>query len=514
VLVVRINIDLQSVAMSNSPLKRDLAALNAAFSAYIEASMQDDEMVVTSWKIAVEDYLAYVRKLSEKYQTQDGILLSWGTGDCGQLGHGMDEGGVWIENKRPRIISGLPTNLAMVAAGGIHNVVLDTNGKVFSWGVNDDCALGRTGVEHTPLPVTIPAGVRIAKVGAGDCHSMAISTDGRIFQWGAFRDKDGKKFFPMGSAKASFKVTQKTPMEMTVWKPPAGTAVVDIVCGSAFNYARLSQGQLYSWGIGENGELGRPVCTMQHEVDGELEYKVDQIYAEHLTPHQVQYQDPNDPTRTRPVEFAKAVGLGAYHALFTMTTPSDGTCVYGTGMNQYSQLGIVDPRTRTEKWRTIPERVTALSKYNICQIQAGEHHTVVLSVDGKVYSFGRGDSGQLGRKGPDNNRGQVAEGFSDGVGRVGGALIGKAIKQISCGSNHTLALSTDGDSVYAWGYGDNGSLGHGKLEDSLFPVELRAKELKTEDRHEVVQVEAGGQHSCSIIYPIPAGQMAKRRKML
>ena len=35
---------------------------------------------------------------------------------------------------------------------------------------------------------------------------------------------------------------------------------------------------------------------------------------------------------------------------------------------------------------------------NICQIQAGEHHTVVLTVEGKVFSFGRGDSGQLGRK--------------------------------------------------------------------------------------------------------------------
>ena len=47
----------------------------------------------------------------------------------------------------------------------------------------------------------------------------------------------------------------------------SGKAVVDIVCGSCFNYARLRNGALYSWGIGENGELGRKVCEMQETIE-------------------------------------------------------------------------------------------------------------------------------------------------------------------------------------------------------------------------------------------------------
>ena len=73
---------------------------------------------------------------------------------------------------------------------------------------------------------------------------------------------------------------------------------------------------------------------------------------------------------------------------------------------------------------------------------AGEHHSV-LTVEGKVFSFGRGDSGQLGRKAPDNSKGQVPGGYFDArPGRVTSAMRGCAIKQISCGSNHTLAVST------------------------------------------------------------------------
>ena len=76
---------------------------------------------------------------------------------------------------------------------------------------------------------------------------------------------------------------------------------------------------------------------------------------------------------------------------------------------------------------------------------------------------------------------------------------GCAIKQISCGSNHTLAVSTK-SKVFAWGYGDNGSLGHGKVDgDLLFPAMIREKELKTSQGYSVAHVEAGGQHSCLIL---------------
>ena len=89
-------------------------------------------------------------------------------------------------------------------------------------------------------------------------------------------------------------------------------------------------------------------------------------------------------------------------------------------------------------------------------------------------------------------------------------MIGHAIKQISCGSNHTLALSIE-NNIFAWGYGDNGSLGQGVEEDSLFPIQLREKELKKSQGYQILKVEAGGQHSCAIIMDEPS---SKKRKSL
>lgn len=40
------------------------------------------------------------------------------------------------------------------------------------------------------------------------------------------------------------------------------------------------------------------------------------------------------------------------------------------------------------------------------------------------------------------------------------ALRGVGVRQIACGSGHTVVLTIDGE-VYTWGRGDDGRLGHG-----------------------------------------------------
>ena len=45
------------------------------------------------------------------------------------------------------------------------------------------------------------------------------------------------------------------------------------------------------------------------------------------------------------------------------------------------------------------------------------------------------------------------------------------VRQVACGWQHTLCLTQAG-SVYSWGYGEEGQLGHGDAEDSLSPREV------------------------------------------
>ena len=87
----------------------------------------------------------------------------------------------------------------------------------------------------------------------------------------------------------------------------------------------------------------------------------------------------------------------------------------------------------------------------ICSVDGGEHHSLVLGMSGAVYSFGRGDAGELGWKTADDSHGRVASGFfAFAPRRVEGPLRGYAIKQINCGSHHNIAVAFKGEVVFAW----------------------------------------------------------------
>ncbi|POM82672.1 Myosin head (motor domain) family protein [Cryptosporidium meleagridis] len=101
------------------------------------------------------------------------------------------------------------------------------------------------------------------------------------------------------------------------------------------------------------------------------------------------------------------------------------------------------------------ESITGLlrSGSSIQEVGIGGFHTVVLTCEGSLYSFGMNDKSQLG------------------LGKPGSELLGRAlikpgeslsiqnkIKSISCGVDHSLALSEMG-SVYCWGANEYGQCG-------------------------------------------------------
>lgn len=69
----------------------------------------------------------------------------------------------------------------------MHTLALSTTGHVFSFGCNDESALGRIGIENVAEPVSgLPMG--ITDIVAGDSHSIAYNTqDNKAFYWGCYR---------------------------------------------------------------------------------------------------------------------------------------------------------------------------------------------------------------------------------------------------------------------------------------------------------------------------------------
>ena len=82
-----------------------------------------------------------------------------------------------------------PFAVAKLEAGGMHTVALATNGAVFTWGCNDEGALGREGNGDKPLPVAFPsAEQRITGISCGDSHSTFYNVDESVaFLTGLYR---------------------------------------------------------------------------------------------------------------------------------------------------------------------------------------------------------------------------------------------------------------------------------------------------------------------------------------
>ena len=57
----------------------------------------------------------------------------------------------------------------------MHTVALSTQGRVFTWGCNDDGALGRDGAENVPLPVSDKLNIPVTDITAGDCHTIVYN---------------------------------------------------------------------------------------------------------------------------------------------------------------------------------------------------------------------------------------------------------------------------------------------------------------------------------------------------
>lgn len=79
-------------------------------------------------------------------------------------------------------------SIIKISCGGLHTVALCSDGVLFSWGNNDDGALGRTGPENTPMRVDGALNIPITDITTGDCHSIAYSTLlNKVFFWGCYK---------------------------------------------------------------------------------------------------------------------------------------------------------------------------------------------------------------------------------------------------------------------------------------------------------------------------------------
>jgi alpha-tubulin suppressor-like RCC1 family protein len=95
-------------------------------------------------------------------------------------------------------------------------------------------------------------------------------------------------------------------------------------------------------------------------------------------------------------------------------------------------------------------------------IAAGAYHSAAVSENGSVYMWGRNSQGQLGLGKRAQTKVWMAQRLE--------ALNDLVIKMMALGSEHSLALSEEGQ-VLSWGASLHGRLGHGHgYNPSMFSI--------------------------------------------
>ena len=81
-----------------------------------------------------------------------------------------------------------PRSILKVVCGGMHTVALSTMGRVYTWGCNDEGALGREGPENAPMIVADSLKIPVTDISAGDSHTIAYNTNlSHVYIWGLYR---------------------------------------------------------------------------------------------------------------------------------------------------------------------------------------------------------------------------------------------------------------------------------------------------------------------------------------
>ena len=373
-------------------------------------------------------------KFKEQFE-RIGDAYTWGQGSCGGLGNGTQD-----DKKDPMVMKDfLYLDVAQVACENSGGAAVMFTGELFTWGKGERGRLGHSDSNDRIKPTYVKSlqGRNIKHVCMGNLHTLALDDVGAVFAFGDYQ------YGQCGIEKFDSFLT--TPTVLPICNN--GFKVTKIACGHWHSAIVSNDGQLLTFGRGEDGQLG---------------------HGDKLNRH--------SPTRVRGVlDDYKIVDVacGLWH---TMALTEEGY-LFTWGNNTYGQLGH-----NNNEELLFPVFVETFRSMPVKQIAAGSAHSgCITESDGGVYMWGNGIYGQIGN----NTNTHALSPMRVKLGKLKG-------KQLVCGVNHVLCLMDDG-SVYGWGAGTYGRLGVGNEIDQRVPIRISFFDDKT-----VRGLGAGGCQSAAV----------------
>lgn len=245
-------------------------------------------------------------------------------------------------------------------------------------------------VTKVPIPQTInnKSAFLIKKIACGGTHTLALTNSGAVLSWGT------GSYGQLGLSNQYLEVPTPTLINF-----PNKELITHIYAGLNHSMAITSEGKVYSWGDGTNGQLG---------------YRANKQYIPKMI----------DELKKKTI-IKGALG-------------SDNSCgitklgnVFLWGSNTNNKLGL----GKNDPFIIYPEKNPSLKK--IVKISLGAEHSMAIDSKGNLFSWGNGTYGQLGLgELLSRDKPEIIKGDKNNI---------KFIPtKIKCGSFQSLALDTEG----------------------------------------------------------------------
>ncbi|XP_012088011.1 ultraviolet-B receptor UVR8 isoform X2 [Jatropha curcas] len=397
-------------------------------------------------------------------------------------------------------------------------MAISGSGKLITWGSTDDegqsyLTCGKHGI---PEPFPLPHEASLVKATAGWAHCVSVTETGEVYTWGWKECVPCVKVIRDSAAAGSFQKDNNTKQNAMVMEQVSsrsqgssltsgtvshsdnrkageeiikkrkvsavkeefesspsgdefftvspslvtlgpGVRIINVAAGGRHTLALSvsDMGQVWGWGYGGEGQLG-------------LGSRIKMVSSPHLIPcidtsasgkdrSLIAHQGSMDPSAQTPKfhgSYVKEIACGGRHS--AVITDAGALFTFGWGLYGQCGQGSTNDLLR-------PTSVPSLSGTRVESISAGLWHTVCITTDGHVYSFGGNQFGQLGT-GTDQAETQPRQ-------LDAASLEGKRGKLVSCGARHSAILTDDGQ-VYSWGWNKYGQLGLGDSIDRNIPSQV------------------------------------------
>lgn len=260
----------------------------------------------------------------------------------------------------------------------------------------------------------------------------------------------------------------------------ATVGIVQIACGGMHAVALTRDNKILTWGVNDQGALGRDTTWSGglRDADKEDDSDSDDDDDTGVNPQESTPAFVSDEHFAPGTKFVQAVASDS--ASFVLT--EDGR-VYGWGTFRASDgiLGFTGEIHVQYRPMLLP------SLKHIKSLAAGSNHILALDDKGYVVSWGCGEQFQLGRK--IIERKPMSCLIPQGLGLPRGK-----VAKIACGSYHSFALDKDGN-VWGWGLNNFGELGVDSNAGEDDAVILKPAKITHLEGHKITDIDGGEHHS-------------------